>query len=80
MMKTPLLTSVTDLLTPSVLSLSFLRDDTYTEGQLYLLDVSIMPSQTLIVRIAENAATDYAGHASLPSNKFQVLHCKSLVG
>jgi hypothetical protein len=67
------------LITPPVLLLSFLKDDTYTDGQLYLLDVSITPSQTLIVRIAENAATDYAGHASLPSNEFQVLHCESLV-
>lgn len=56
---------------------SFTKDDSYTNGQLYLLDFAIVPSQTLIVQIPENMSADYAGHPNLPSNEFQVLNCES---
>ncbi|GAQ84810.1 hypothetical protein KFL_002070060 [Klebsormidium nitens] len=54
--------------------IGFTKDDSYTNGQLYLLDCAIVPSQTLIVQIPENVSADYAGHPNLPSNEFQVLN------
>lgn len=57
----------------------FLEDRLHSAGQLYLLDFTIDPSQTLTVQIVENAAQDYAGHRSLASNIFEVLNCECLV-
>lgn len=54
---------------------SFLPDPA-SNGQLYLLDFTIDPLATLVVSARKDAATDYAGHASLASNEFRVTHCK----
>jgi hypothetical protein len=54
----------------------FTADTTHSQGAFYLLDISIVPSQTLVVQVVDSAAFSLTGKPSLPSNELQVLNCE----
>jgi hypothetical protein len=54
----------------------FTADTTHSQGAFYLLDISIVPSQTLVVQVVDGAAFSLTGKPSLPSNELQVLNCE----
>lgn len=57
---------------------SFTPDTVHSSGAFYLLDIAIIPSETVIIKVEESAAVSVTGKPNLASDELQVLNCESL--